>query len=254
MKLIKYVFLDIMRNKVLLAYTLFLLAVSFGLFSFSDNPLKAISSLLNIVLIVLPLFSVIFATSYYYNAYEFTELVLGQPVKRIHLFLSQFAGVALAMICAFAIGCGIPVLMYVPDATGIMLIISGVTLTLVFVSLAFLAGVLAKDKARGIGIALLLWFYFVFLYDAIVLMLLFAFSNYPMENFMMTMAFLNPVDLIRIIMLMHLDMAAIMGYTGAVFNTFLGSSTGTLLCFSALSIWILIPLIISTLRFRKKDI
>jgi Cu-processing system permease protein len=203
---------------------------------------------------VLPLFSVIFATSYYYNAYEFTELVLGQPVKRIHLFASQFSGVALAMVCAFVIGCGIPVLLYVPDMTGIMLVISGITLTLVFVSLAFLAGVLAKDKARGIGIALLLWFYFVFLYDAIVLMLLFAFSNYPMENFMMIMAFLNPVDLIRIIMLMHLDMAAIMGYTGAVFSNFLGSQKGTILCFAALFIWIALPLLVSTLRFRNKDI
>ncbi|MBX7050026.1 MAG: ABC transporter permease, partial [Chitinophagales bacterium] len=76
MKLVKYVFWDIARNKILIGYAMFLFAVSFGLFSFSDDPIKATSSLLNIVLIVLPLFSVIFATSYYYNAYEFTTLVL----------------------------------------------------------------------------------------------------------------------------------------------------------------------------------
>lgn len=254
MKLVKYVFWDIARNKILIGYAMFLFAVSFGLFSFSDDPIKATSSLLNIVLIVLPLFSVIFATSYYYNAYEFTTLVLGQPINRLHLFFCQFAGVCIAMTLAFIMGCGIPIIMYMPNIIGIMLLLSGISLTLVFISLAFMAGVLARDKARGIGIALLLWFYFAFLYDALVLMLLFAFSDYPMENTMMTLAFLNPVDLIRILMLMQLDMAAIMGYTGAVFNKLLGSSSGTILCFAAILVWIALPLTISALRFRRKDI
>lgn len=254
MRLIKYVFLDIMRNKVLIAYAVFLFAVSFGLFSFSDNPLKAVSSLLNIVLIVLPLFSIIFSTGYYYNAYEFTELILGQPVRRSTLFLNQFLGVGIALCVAFLIGCGLPLLIFLGDTTALLLTMSGVVLTWVFVALAFLSSVYARDKARGIGIALLAWFYFVFLYDSLVLMFLFAFSNYPLENYMMALAFLNPVDLIRVIMLMHLDMAAIMGYTGAVFSKFLGNTIGSILCFSALLIWILLPFLLALRRFIRRDI
>lgn len=254
MKIIKYVLLDIIRNKILMAYAVFLFAISFGIFSFDSNPVKSITSLLNIVLIVLPLISIIFSTIYYYNSYEFTELLLAQPIKRKTLFLSQYLGVCISLSVAFLIGCGIPVLLYAPTAAGFIFLTGGVGLTLVFVSLAAVASVYSKDKAKGIGISLLLWFYFVFIYDAIVLMILFAFSDYPIEKFILFLAFLNPVDLIRILMLMQLDSAAIMGYTGAVFNSFLGSYMGMLACFSAIVIWIVIPLLVSVRKFRKKDI
>ena len=254
MKIIKYVFLDIIRNKILIAYTVFLLAISMGFFSLNDNPIKSISSLLNIVLIVLPLFSIIFASSYYYNSYEFTELLLAQPVKRKKLFISQYFGVSISLAVAFLLGCGIPVLLFAPNAAGLLLICGGITLTFVFVSLAFLASVFARDKAKGIGVALLLWFYFVFIYDALVLITMFALSDYPIEKFVLALAFFNPVDLIRIILLMQLDVAAIMGYTGAVFSNFLGSANGIISCFIAIGFWIIIPLLLSLRKFVKKDI
>jgi Cu-processing system permease protein len=124
----------------------------------------------------------------------------------------------------------------------------------VFTAIAFLAVVYARDKTKGIGIALLLWFYFVFIYDALVLLFLFNFSNYPLEKMLMMLTFLNPVDLTRIIMLMQLDMAAIMGYTGALFTQFLGSSTGLVWCFFALLLWIAVPFILAQRKFTRKDI
>lgn len=254
MKIIKYVLLDIIRNKILLAYTVFLFAISFGIFSFDSSPVKSITSLLNIVLIVLPLISIIFSTIYYYNSYEFTELLLAQPVKRKTLFISQFSGICISLTVAFLIGCGLPVLLFSASVAGFIFLAGGVGLTIVFVALAAVASVYSKDKAKGIGISLLLWFYFVFIYDALVLMILFGFSDYPIEKFILFLAFLNPVDLIRILMLMQLDSAAIMGYTGAVFNEFLGSYIGILSCFAAILIWIVIPLLISVRKFKKKDI
>ncbi len=254
MKLVKYVLLDIMRSKVLIAYTCFLFAISFGMFMISAEPVKAITSLLNIVLIVLPLFSVVFATSYYYNAYEFTELLLAQPIKRTTLFYCQFFGVGLALGLAFLIGCGIPLFIFGYSVPAIMLLVSGFVLTWVFTSLSFLAAVFARDKTKGVGIAILLWFYFVFIYDALVLLFLFSFSNYPLEKVLLLLTFLNPVDLTRIIMLMQLDMSAIMGYTGALFTQFLGSFTGILWCFSALLAWVAVPLLLAHRQFNRKDI
>jgi len=254
LKLIKYVLVDILRNRILIGYTLFLFLVSFGLFTFSDDPLKAASSILNIVLIVVPLFSVIFTSSYYYNAYEFTELVLAQPVRRTSLFISQYGGVSIALMFSFAIGCGLPLAIYLGNSTGLLMLAGGLVLTMVMGALSLCAAVYSRDKAKGIGISLLLWFYFVFIYDALVLMFLFAFSNYPLEKSILILSFLNPVDLIRIIILMHMDMAAIMGYTGALFRSFLGSSSGTLLSFCALFIWIIVPFLWGLNKFRSKDI
>jgi len=80
-KISKYVLYDILRNKVVLAYTAFLLIVSFSLFQMEENSSKAVLSLLNIVLIVVPLVSLVFSTIHWYNSYEFIELMLTQPIS-----------------------------------------------------------------------------------------------------------------------------------------------------------------------------
>ena len=39
-KIIKYVIIDILRNKIMLAYTLFLLIISMSIFNLEDNSAK----------------------------------------------------------------------------------------------------------------------------------------------------------------------------------------------------------------------
>ena len=104
LKLSRYVLYDILRSKVVIAYTLFLFIVSFSLFQLEENDSKAILSLLNIVLIVVPLISMIFTTIHYYNSYEFIELMLSQPLSRTRILLSEYGGVALSLLSAFFIG------------------------------------------------------------------------------------------------------------------------------------------------------
>ena len=67
-KIIKYVILDILRNKIVMAYTVFLLIISFSIFNLEDTAGKGLLSLLNIVLIIVPLVSIIFSTIYIYNS------------------------------------------------------------------------------------------------------------------------------------------------------------------------------------------
>ena len=148
MKLSKYVLYDILRSKIILAYTLFLFVVAISMFQMEENSSKAMLSLLNIVLIVLPLVSLVFTTIHYYNSYEFIELMSSQPMSRTSILLSEFAGVALSLLSAFIIGVGVPVLLYAANDTGFALLFTGVSLTLIFASIAFLASVIARDKAR----------------------------------------------------------------------------------------------------------
>ena len=44
-----------------------------------------------------------------------------------------------------------------------------------------------------------------------------------------------------------------MGYTGAVFQQFLGGAIGTLVAAGALSLWIIAPVALGLRAFRKKD-
>lgn len=254
LKLSRYVLYDILRSKVVIAYTLFLLAVSFSLFQLEENNSKAILSLLNIVLIVVPLISMIFTTIHYYNSYEFIELMLSQPLSRTRILLSEYGGVALSLLSAFFIGVGVPVLLFAFNETGFALLFTGGALTLVFTSIAFLAAVKARDKARGIGVALLLWFYFALIYDGLVLMILFSFSEYPMEKFTLLLSALNPIDLGRIFIMLKMDVSALMGYTGALYKDFFGSANGVLYTVGVILLWIVLPLGWALRAFKRKDL
>ncbi|RYY87428.1 MAG: ABC transporter permease [Chitinophagaceae bacterium] len=254
LKISRYVWSDIIRNKVVLAYTAFLLIVSLSLFQMEEDPSKAVLSLLNIILIVVPLVSMVFATIHWYNSYEFLELLLTQPISRGKVFMAEWAGISSSLLMAFFVGVGIPVLIYNGNATGVALLLVGSMLTLVFTSLAFLASVRSRDKARGIGAALMIWFYCALIYDGLLLLLLFAFADYPMETPTLVLSCLNPVDLGRIYIMLHLDVSALMGYTGAMYKDFLGTAGGTVLTLGILLLWIVVPLWMALRVFRKKDL
>ncbi len=253
-KIIKYVLNDIFRNRILLAYVILLLISSFGLFMMNDDIAKGLSSLLTVLLIVIPLVSILFTTIYFFNSYEFIELLVAQPLKRRDILLGVFSGVGISLLAAFLIGIGLPVIIFDGTDVGWYFILSGSLLTMVFVSLAFLASVLTRDKTRGIGIAMLLWFYFTLIFDGIVLMVMFAFSDYPLEQFTIFLSCLNPVDLARIMVLLKMDISALMGFTGAVFNQFFGSGFGIILSISVMLLWILLPIYIALRIFKRKDL
>jgi len=253
MKLSRYVLYDILRNKIVIAYTIFLFIISMTLFRMEENSAKAMMSLLNIILLVVPLISMIFATIHYYNSYEFVELMLAQPMSRRRILLSEYTGVALSLVTAFLIGVGVPVIVFSPDTTGLAMLFTGCVLTLVFTSLAFWASLKAKDKARGIGLALLLWFYFSLIYDGLILLILFTFSDYPLEKFTLVLSALNPIDLGRIFIMLKMDVSALMGYTGALYQDFFGSFTGMLFTTGVMLLWTAIPLYSALRTFKRKD-
>jgi len=219
-----------------------------------EDSSKAMLSLMNIILIVLPLVSLVFTTIHYYNSYEFIELMLSQPLSRKRILLSEFAGISISLLSAFFIGVGIPVLLYAASDTGMAILFTGAALTLVFTSIAFYASVTARDKAKGIGSALLLWFYFTLIYDGIVLLILFSFSDYPLEKFTLLISALNPIDLGRIFIMLKMDVSALMGYTGALYKDFFGSGTGLLFTTGIMTLWIVIPLWLAVRKFKKKDL
>jgi Cu-processing system permease protein len=254
MKLSRYVLYDILRSKIVIAYTIFLFVISMTLFRMEDNNGKAMLSLLNIILIVVPLISMIFATIHYYNSYEFIELMLSQPMSRTRILLSEYSGVAVSLMSAILVGIGVPVVVFSPDATGLAMIFTACALTLVFTSIAFWASVKAKDKARGIGFALLLWFYFSLIYDGLILLILFSFSDYPLEKLTLVLSALNPVDLGRIFIMLKMDVSALMGYTGALYQDFFGSLLGMFFTTGIMLLWAALPLYAAVRDFRKKDL
>ena len=107
-RIIKFVMLDIVKNKIVLTYAILLAVLSWSVFSLEDNSAKGLLTLLNVMLLTVPLVSIIFSTIYIYNSSEFIELLVSQPIKRSKIWISLFLGLCLALITAFFVGVGIP--------------------------------------------------------------------------------------------------------------------------------------------------
>ena len=253
-KSIKYVVYDIIRNRFVIGYTLLLLSLSISFFWFESDPNKGLLSLLNIILMVIPLVSIIFSIIHFHNSYEFIELLSAQPMSRRTIYFSQFLGLCFSLGLAFLIGVSVPTLLFDGSLRGLTLVLGGLLITLTFIAIAFLVSVITKDKAKAIGLGLAVWFYLCILYDGLILTVLVSMSDYPMEKASLIFTALNPMDLARILVLMRLDVSALMGITGAVFQNFFNSTWGVSISFFLLVLWVVTPVYFGYRVFNKKDL
>ncbi len=245
-KIIKYSFFDLIRSRWAIFYGVFFFLFTAVLLAFSTDLSKVIISLMNVVLILCPLIATMFGVMYYYNTIEFRELLLAQPIHRRAIFWGQFLGLSLSLTLSLLVGIGVPFIAYGVFASAeiwnfISLIGIGIILSMIFAALAFFIAMTNNNHIRGFGIAIFAWLFFALIYDGIFLILLSVFREYPLENAAIAGSLLNPIDLARIVILLKLDISALMGYTGAVFQKFFGTFSGILISSLALGIWIVIP-------------
>jgi Cu-processing system permease protein len=253
-RIFKYVMLDILKNKFVMAYMVMMSIVAWSAFTLEDNSAKGMLTLLNLILLTVPLVSILFSAIYIYNSNEFIELLVSHPVKRSKIWLSLYWGLCGSLVTAFIIGAGIPLLLFAETTISLLMLVVGILITVIFVSLALLSTIIYRDKAKGIGLTILIWIYFALLFDGILLFLMFQFADYPIEKPMVLMTALSPLDLSRILLLLQLDSTAIMGYTGAIFRNFFGNTVGMSISFTLLILWATIPFLISLKKFKKKDL
>jgi len=90
-------------------------------------------------------------------------------------------------------------------------------------------------------------------YDGLILFFIMLAQAYPIERAVIGLSLFNPVDLSRILVLMQLDAAALMGYTGALFRTFLGSGLGVAVSVTVLAVWVFVPTLLAGRSFRLKN-
>ncbi len=135
----------------------------------------------------------------------------------------------------------------------LVLLLSGVFLTFIFTALAFYIALVNENRLKGFGMAILVWLFMSFIYDGIFLLSLILLQEYPIEKFAIAMSLFNPIDLSRILIMLKLDISALMGYTGAVFNKFFGNNSGMLISISALATWTIIPVLLILKKGLNKD-
>lgn len=252
-KIFRYILFDLLRNKFILFYCMILMVMSFSIIYIGQDSSKAVITILNLILFIVPLICLIFGTIHFYNSKEFIQFLLTQPVNRKNIFRAEFLALSVSLSISFLAGTGLPVMLYGFSLSGLYLIVTGICLTFIFTALAFLSSVLNKDKVKGIGLSIIIWLYLTIIFDGLVFLIIYFFNDYPIEKFIIILTSLNPIDLSRILMLLQVDISALMGFTGATFQKFFGSFSGIAVSAMFTILWIILPLYFSMRIFKKTN-
>ncbi|MEP6762874.1 MAG: ABC transporter permease subunit [Gemmatimonadaceae bacterium] len=255
---LRYAIRDMLRNRWMLAYGVGIAGIVEVLFRTTGSGSRALIGILNLVLIIIPLVSVVFGVMYWHSTREFNELLLAQPVKRRALWSGLYLGLIVPLAIAYVAGITAPLLLHrAIDAQSlpilVAMLLAGVALTAIFGGLAMLIGTCVDDRLKGIGLSFAVWIAMTALYDGVVLLVSTSFSDYSLERTMLAFTIANPVDLARTTIVLRTDTSALMGYTGAVIEKFLGTGVGSLAAVAGLGLWIVVPAWLALRAFERRD-
>ncbi|MCB0686061.1 MAG: ABC transporter permease [Saprospiraceae bacterium] len=258
LKIFKYTFFDLIRNRWLIIYTAFYLALTVGLLFLTTDITKVIVSISNVTLILAPLIGILYGIMYYYSSIDFLTFLLAQPLSRRTIFTGFSLGIAVSLSLSLFVGLGLPILLSgMLDASHVfiffLVLAMSILLTIIFAFFSFVIGLRNSNRIKGFGLAIFLWLFFAVIYDGLFLLLLLFFKDYPLEKLTIGLTFANPIDLARILVLMNLDISAMMGYTGAVLEAFLGKAKGTIIIGCVLALWVAVPYLRALSLASKKD-
>ena len=258
MKILRYEIHNLLRSRWLLAMGALLFVLAEVLFRFGGGAERAVASLTNVVLLLVPLVSLVLGTVYFYNSREFNELLLAQPTSRAAIYAGKLAGFTTALSLVFVAGMGTPFLIhsyqlsvYATKIAALMLV--GIAFITIFTAVAFLTATRHDEKIKGLGLVLVYWLFVTVIYDGVVLLFVHFFRSYPFDTPLLALIMVNPVDLGRVLILLQLDISSLMGYTGAVFQKTFGTHWGVGLSALVLAIWAAAPVVLGLRSFRRKD-
>ena len=241
-----------------MVYLLFFLIITGSILYMNGDLTKSIISMMNVILILIPLVATVFGAIYQYNSREFAELLLAQPIQRKSFFLGQYLGLSISLSSCFILGVGLPfifwgVLTSEHLANFLVLLAVGFALGLIFSLLSYFMALRFENRIKGFGLALFIWLFMSIIYDGIFLIILLWFEAYPTEKLAIAFTLFNPIDLGRVLIMLFLDTSALMGYTGAVFYKFFGTWKGIIASAVSLAIWVILPVYFLIRYSNKKD-
>lgn len=224
----------------------------------SGDPSTAFASILDLVLIITPLVGLVLGTTRLHHARDVIELMLAQPVSRRRVFTDLWLRGAVPLAAALSVGVIAPFLWQgTLGASGVAmpLALAGAAalLALISHSLALIIALRIDDRVRALVTALGAWLVGAVLWDGVVLVLALLLADRPIELPLLGLLLINPIDLVRVLLLLGSDAAAMLGYTGAVVARTLGTTPGRAAIGALLAAWLVVPLWSAARLFHRKD-
>ena len=224
---------------------------------------RTAASLVQVVLLLVPLASLVFGVLALTPDRGAAELLYSQPVSRTAVLAGKLLGLFEALTAAQAIGFGAAGLVVFSQSgesglAGFIGVVAGsVLLTAVFLALAALvAGTAgAGRRTRALAAALVVWLAAVVLFDVAALGVASMLPSGSASRLLIVSVLVNPADAVRTGSLLAVEGTAAFGAASLAFLRFTSGPWGAA-AWIALSLlaWIVVPVVIAGRRLRSMDI
>ncbi|WP_091980571.1 ABC transporter permease [Pseudoalteromonas denitrificans] len=261
-------FQDGLRNRWLISITLIFAILSLGLSYYGSiasgqigtiSISSTIASLSSLAVFLIPLIALLLSYDSFVGEQESGTLLLllTYPLSHKQLLLGKFLGQGAIITLATCLGFGsAAILLFITsDVQNIfssfgLFILTATLLGLCFTAIAYVISLSVNEKSKAAGIALMIWFFFVLVFDLALLGILVGIEDGLSQNLLVQIMMFNPADLFRLINLSALDTSDVNGVLAVAINSSLSPMTLTLI----MAGWILIPLSIASIIFKKKTL
>jgi Cu-processing system permease protein len=221
------------------------------------------ASLVQLVVLVVPLASLLMGTLALAPERGAAELLFSQPVSRTTILLGEMLGLFGALAGAQLIGFGLAGAVVFRNSggeggVGYLVLVSGsLLLTAAFLSIAALiaAGVAGRRRTRALAIALVVWFLGVILVDLAALGVASLLPSYAASRVLIVSVILNPVGAVRTGALLGIEGTAAFGSASLALLRFTHGPGGAALILTLSAVaWVILPAVAAAQRLKRVDL
>lgn len=234
--------------------------VTSGYSGFQDFA-RTSTSLINLTGFLIPLFALILGVFSFMSNREYLEMLVTQPIPRYQVIAGKFLGLLLTLLVATVIGFSVPGIL-ISLTTGTegassyaMVILYSMLLGVVFTGCAILISQIANRRQITFGIAIGVWIFFEIVYGLIMLGATLYLSPAILKSVLIIGLIGNPIDIFRVLSLIAVGGAEFFGPAGATLVKLVGSQwLAVAYGFSALLLWVILPLFLSLKIFSRQNL
>ncbi len=221
------------------------------------------SSLVRLVLLLVPLTSLLIGVTSLAPERGAAELLFSQPIGRGMLLFGKLLGLFEALAAAQALGFGAAGLVIFAQSGGqgwggfVLLFLGSLALTAVFLGLAALlsASAVGRKRSRALALALVVWFAAVVLIDVVALGVASLLPSFSASRVLIATVLANPVDVVRTGTMLGIEGTAAFGAGSLALLRFTHGPLGAGICLGAsLLFWIVGPPLWALRRLRRVDL
>jgi Cu-processing system permease protein len=258
---------DALRNRWFILFTIAFAGLAFALSSLSQpagtqlriaSYSKTAASLINLVLLFVPLIGLVLGASGLASDRETGALayLLAQPVNHAEVLLGKYLGMAAALLASLALGFGVAGIamtlqgQVVGGFAYLLTVLLACLLALAMLSVGFLIAVIVQKTSTALTTGLFAWLLLVFVGD-LGIMGAAIITQMPIQT-VFWVAIINPLQLFKMAAILTIQAnLEVLGPVGMYGTEHYGTSLLPMLLFGLL-LWVVIPMGIALMSFSTR--